>query len=309
MSDGEKLVKRVFDPTLGASAAGARSRSEGLTLVCAVTVAVALGGLFGMWINARLAPAPSAGTPRPVHLLPDARASAQPAPPASPAPAAARPSPCDGCETSSAGVATPARVPADRSDEADEGRPATGAVAPTGVARAAEPAAAPAPTRTDEVANASAEPHGATAPEAVATPTPDPSRPVAWEVSPLPKPGGSAAARANVERGAAQVGERPAAGAAPQPPPGPCVPYASASSLGVRVGGAAPLILGGPGVGVRVNVSTPDRSELAVIYEGPAGGDKGWLRYSVRSIGRRPGRYTVRYSTPCGSQTIPVTVK
>jgi hypothetical protein len=85
------------------------------------------------------------------------------------------------------------------------------------------------------------------------------------------------------------------------------VPYASANSLRVQLGGAAPLILGGPGVGVRINVTTPDWSQLAVIYEGPAG-HNGWIRYSVRSIGGRPGLYTVRFSTPCGSQIIPVTV-
>ncbi|MET0647728.1 MAG: hypothetical protein ABW208_14020 [Pyrinomonadaceae bacterium] len=299
------MSKRVFDPAVDAPAAGARRRSEGVTLACAVLVAVTLGGVFGVWINVRMTPTPSAGAPRPSLLLPDARASAPPAPPAT----TVLPSPCDGCETSPVGEATPARAPADKSGEADEVRPGTDSLAPAGAAHAAVPdAAAAVPTRTDEIANAIAEPHGATASEVVAAPTPDPSRPVAWEVSPLPKAGGRAAARVNVERGAAQVGERPAAGGA-QPPPGPCVPYASASSLGVRVGGAAPLILGGPGVGVRINVSTPDRSELAVIYEGPASGDKGWLRYSVRSVGRRPGLYTVRFSTPCGSQTIPVTVK
>jgi hypothetical protein len=281
----------------------ARRRSEGIKLACAVAVALVLGVAFGIWLNARLAPASSARAPRPARLLPDARASAPPAP-------EAQPSPCDGCETSSTIEATvvetnPAPVPADKAAEA---APTTDSVATTDVAQAAAaPAADPAPSPTEEVAAASAEPHDVPASEAVAETTPDPSRPVAWQVGPVLKAGSRAAARVNVEQGAAQPGERTADGGA-QAQPEPCVPYASANSLSLRVGGAAPLILGGPGVGVRINVSTPDRSDLEVIYEGPAGGDKGWLRYSVRSIGGRPGRYRVRVSTPCGSQTISVTI-
>ena len=280
--------------------AGARRRSEGITLACAVAVALALGIAFGIWFNARLTPASSARAPRPSRPLPGV--SAPPAP-------EARPSPCDGCETSSTIEATvvetiPARSP---DDKADEAAPTTDSVATTDVARAAVPAADPTPSPTEEVAAGSAEPHDVPASEAAAATTPDPSRPVAWEVGSVPKAGSRAAARGNVERGAAQPGERAVDGGA-QAQPGPCVPYASANSLSIRVGGAAPLILGGPGVEVRINVSTPDWSELAVIYEGPAGRN-GWLRYSVRSLGRRPGLYTVRVSSPCGSQAIPVTVR
>jgi hypothetical protein len=271
--------------------------SEGVTLAFAVVIAVGLGVAVGIWINARLTPTSSAGAPRLARVLPAALTSATPAP-------AALPSPCDGCENSSEGEATPAREPADRSEkagaEAESGEPA-------GVARAASPDARAEPSRPGEVTDGVAEPNGATNSEAVAAPTPEPSRPVAWEVSPLPKPGRRVVARANVERGAAQSGER--AGRAAQARPGPCALYVSANSLSVRVGGAAPLILGGPGAGVRINVSTPDWSALAVIYEGPAAGHNGWLRYSVRSVSRRPGLYTVRVSSPCGSQTIPVTVK
>src|SRR5215207_2602061 len=179
-----------------------RRRSEGLTLACAATVAVALGVAFGIWVNARLAPTSSAGAPRPARLLPDARASA---PPAAPAPAA-RPSPCDGCETSSVAEATPPRGPADKAGGAGSGIESG---APDGEARQAAPDAGAGPRRADEVATGSAEPHGATGSEAVAAASPDPSRPVAWEVGPLPKPGARAVARASVERGAAQVGEKP----------------------------------------------------------------------------------------------------
>lgn len=258
-----------------------RRRSEGVTLACAVSAAVALGVAFGLWVNARLAPIPPpAAAATTARLLPSARPSAPPAP-------AARPSTCDGCETSPKVEPTPAHAHADKADEA-------------GPPKASEATAvsAAAPRRAVEVAAAGAEPRGVAESEPVAAPGPDPSRPVAWKVGSAPK----AVARVKAEQGAAE-------GEGAQAQPVPCALYASANSLRLPVGDAAPLILGGPGAGVRINVSTPDSSELAVIYEGPADGDNGWLRYSVRSLGRRPGLYTVRYSTPCGSQTIPVTVK
>lgn len=276
---------------------GTRRRSEGVTLAVAVACAVTLGVVVGIWINARLTAASSAGAPRAARVLPDAHAAASPAP-------AVQPSPCDGCETSSVVEATPERVPADKEDEERRGAEP---LAPAGGARAAAPDAPAEPSRPDEVSDAGAEARGATDSGAVAASSPEPSRPVAWEVGALPKQGARAPARANAERGAAQSGER-AAGRGAQARPGPCALYVSANSLSVRVGGAAPLILGGPGVGVRINVSTPDWSSLAVIYEGPAG-HNGWLRYSVRSVSRKPGLYTVRVSSPCGSQAIPVTVK
>lgn len=275
----------------------ARRRSEGVTLAVAVAVAVGLGVAVGIWINARLTPAPTGGPSRAARLLPDAHAPEPLAP-------AAQPSPCDGCETSSVDEATPARGPADKADEAE---PGAASVAPTSVARAVAPDAPAEPRRADEVATGNAKARNATDSAAVAAVSPDHERPVAWQVGPLSKAGVRAVRRANVERGAAQSGER-AAGRGAQAQSVPCTLYTSANSLSLRVGGAAPLILGGPGMGVRINVSTPDWSALAVIYEGPAG-QNGWLRYSVRSVSHRPGLYTVRVSSPCGSQTISVTVK
>jgi hypothetical protein len=290
MRDGAEPFKKTPGPAV------TRRHSEGVTLAFAVVLAVGLGVAVGIWINARLTPASSAGAPRPSRVLPAAPASANPAP-------ASQPSPCDGCETSSSGEAAPARVPADKEDEERRGAES---LTPTGVARAAADTRAE-PPRPDEVNNRDAEAPNTTASESVAAPSPEPSRPAAWEVSPRPKRGARAVASAHVERGAAQSGEGVGRGA--QTRPGPCTLYVSANSLSVRVGGAAPLVLGGPGAGGRINLSTPDWSALAVIYEGPTAGHNGWLRYSVRSINRRPGLYTVHVSSPCGSQNIPVTVK
>lgn len=283
--------------------AGERRRSEGVTLTLAVLVAVGLGVAVGIWINARLTPNSSAGALPSSRALPEALVSNTHAP-------AAQPSPCDGCanppasEETAAGEESPARVPANKSEKA-ETEADTGA--PVLVERAAAPSAPVEPSHPAAVADGGVEADGATDSGAVASASPDPSRPMAWEVGARPRPGARAAARANVERGTAQSGESEA-GSGAQSRPVPCSLYTSANSLSVRVGGATPLILGGPGVGVRINVTTPDWSTLAVIFEGPAGSN-GWLRYSVRSISRRPGLYTVHVSSPCGSQTIPVTIK
>lgn len=87
----------------------------------------------------------------------------------------------------------------------------------------------------------------------------------------------------------------------------PCALYASASSLTIRNGGAAPYVVGGPGEAARVTVTTPDWADIAVFSEGRARGN-GWLRYTVRSVSKKAGVYTVRLTTPCGSQNIPMTV-
>ena len=97
-----------------------------------------------------------------------------------------------------------------------------------------------------------------------------------------------------------ETAARPTGGAAP------CALYASASALNLRSGAAATLVVGGPG-GQGVTVSTPDWSDIVVFPEGSAG-RKGWLKYSVRSVSKRPGAYTVRFKTRCGSQAVRVTV-
>ncbi len=87
----------------------------------------------------------------------------------------------------------------------------------------------------------------------------------------------------------------------------PCALYTSADSLNIRGGGAATLVVGGPGEAGRVTVTTPDWSNIAVLSEGRTGGN-GWFRYSVRSVGKKSGVYSVRFTTPCGSRNIRVTV-
>jgi hypothetical protein len=125
--------------------------------------------------------------------------------------------------------------------------------------------------------------------------------PAVREASPRPKADARAAATQEPERSTAATGKVRRAS--------PCALYASASSLNMRGGGAASLVVGGPGRGGTGTVSTPNWADIAVLYEGPAAGRNGWVRYTVKSVSRRPGLYTVRFATSCGSQTIPVTVR
>lgn len=98
------------------------------------------------------------------------------------------------------------------------------------------------------------------------------------------------------------------AATSPKAAASPCPLYASAGGLTVREGGAASLVLGGPGQQGRVTVTTPDWADIAVFSEGPAGAGRGWVKYSVRSVGRRAGLFSLRVNSLCGSMNIPVRV-
>jgi hypothetical protein len=231
--------------------ADTRTRSEGATLVFAVTVAVALGVACGIWINSLMATASPAAR--------DARPRPEPTPAAEPAPPKREDPPAPSGEAEAAeGPAETADAEALKTDPGvgkDEGR---------------------ASKRDDGAASHAARGASRLSPE-----------------------GARRAVTPDVERGATP--ERA------QVRSSPCALYASAGALTVRAGGAAPLVLGGPGESARVNLTTPDWSNIAVLYEGRAG--NGWLRYTVRSVSGRPGAYTLRFATPCGSKTIPVTVR
>ncbi|MBV8859855.1 MAG: hypothetical protein JOZ02_23190 [Acidobacteria bacterium] len=155
-----------------------------------------------------------------------------------------------------------------------------------------------APHESDETAEVGAEP----------TATVVESRTLKPAATPAPTPAGREAKTVARTAVAPEVlkGAEPLRG---QARPAPCALYASASTLTIRGGGAAFLVLGGPGESGAVNVSTPSWADIAVFREGPAAGGNGWVRYTVKSVSKRPGLYTVHFSTHCGSQTVTVTVK
>jgi len=259
------------------------ARRETLRLVCAASFAVALGVGCGLWLNARLASAAAAAASAhanaaaPARLLPDVRAAASsaPAPPAESVP------------TEGAVPTQGAALPAGEGDGAP--RASDEAAPPLDTKR---PAAAPARTDTSRTRGEGRAlkrvggAHAATGAGESVMPEKTPSR--------------DAGARGVAAESAAVRARRA---------PSPCVLYASAGALTLRTGGAAALILGGPGEHGRISVSTPDWADIAVFSEGPAGGGRGWMRYTVRSVSGRAGVYAVHFKTPCGSQTVPVTVR
>ena len=192
---------------------------------------------------------------------------------------------------SSAGRAAPARVPSGASADAPPPAVEPGTLqgsietADAGAAAGTEPALTEKGPLVTEVEGR--------APKPAATP-------VAREASPRPK--------VEVRLGTTWEVERRASPEREQGRAKPCALYASASALNIRGGGAAPLVLGGPGEAGPVNVSTPSWADIAVFREGGAAGGRGWVRYLVKSVSKRPGLYAVHFNTPCGSQTVRVTV-
>ncbi|HST51699.1 MAG TPA: hypothetical protein VLJ61_06775, partial [Pyrinomonadaceae bacterium] len=88
---------------------------------------------------------------------------------------------------------------------------------------------------------------------------------------------------------------------------GPCRLSTSAGALTIRRGGGASVTLSLGGAGGEVTASTPDWSNIVVLSESVPFRNEA-QRYSVRSVSGRPGVYSVRFRSPCGSRTIPVTV-
>lgn len=233
-----------------------REPSEAATLVCAVSLAVALGAACGVWINARLASAASAAfttRPAPSHLMSVAPAgrTAPTAPPVAEAASA---------NSEGTDLAADVDTAAHNSDEVAEARG----------------------TRPQEPGS-----------RVRGRPGGSPLTSAAGETGRSGKPSVGGGAEVKPKAGQGRVT--------------PCAPYASAGSLIIRDGGGAGLVVGGPGERASVSVTTPDWADIAVFSEGPAGRN-GWVKYSVKSVSKRPGVYAVRLTTPCGSQNIPVTV-
>jgi hypothetical protein len=247
----------------------ARPQPETTTLVFAVTVAVTLGVACGVWINTRLTAAASETLHAQSRLMSPAKAE-----PTAPAPSGDAPAGSDDSHQQAVNDDSHQTAAADggETSPADSNAPSE--------SQTQSASAAVADMRKDRT-------------------TPAVAAPVTREADPSEK---SPAARDRAREVDAEPRARTRAGGA-----APCAPYASVGSLTLRGGGAASLVVGGPGEAGRVTVTTPDWADIAVFAEGRAGGN-GWVRYSVRSVSRRPGVYTLHFKTPCGSQSIPVMV-
>jgi hypothetical protein len=251
----------------------ARPQAETTTLLFAVAVAVTLGVACGVWVNTKLTAAASETLASEALRAPARLTRAAPGGQTAPAP--------DGDTKAVSGDSHQQAV----SDDSHQ------TVSGNGEETSADYRDAPSQTQTRSLPPASDDGRkGRPAPAGLA--------PVAREANPSEK---SPAARDRArEVDAVPRGRSRAGGAAP------CAPYASAGSLKVRGGGAATVVVGGPGEAGGVTVTTPDWADIAVFSEGRGG--NGWVRYSVRSVSRRQGVYTLHIKTPCGSQRIPVTV-
>jgi hypothetical protein len=242
--------------------------SETARLLCAFSVAVALGGACGLWISVRIASATDAFAPSRPQLISDA--------------------PTD--RRSVTGSQTLERSPAEHQDTSS----------------------APDHAVTSNESGEEAAAEMSKSNPAGATDESRPGRRGAGGVADTPAPAEDEATKLDKTAealGGVSVVKQGAQAARTQGGATPCAVYASQDALTLRAGGAAVLVLGGLGQQGRVTVTTPDWSNIAVLSEGTAGGGRGWMRYSVRSVSARAGAYALHVRTPCGSKTIPVTVR
>jgi hypothetical protein len=256
---------------VGLKAAASAAATPRLTgVVCVAFLGLALGGVFGLWLRARLAAASL--PPRPsAQAVPFALLPASP-PPTSSAASESTPE-SQGANTSPpADAAPPPPSEASLSAEVLAAQPSETA----GVGRGEERAA----VRAKDATNV-----GVTSPR----------------VNEPAREGAATAAAPATKVAAPTPRAAKAAGKV-----APCAIYASAVSLTLRTGSTAPLILGGPGP---FTVTSPNWSDIVVFSEGRAGGGKsGWTKYAVRSVSKRAGVYTLHVKSPCDSQTIRVRV-
>ena len=92
----------------------------------------------------------------------------------------------------------------------------------------------------------------------------------------------------------------------------PCTMSVSQSPLAIRSNGGSGAItvslngLRGP---ANITAGTADWSDIAVFPEQKTAKSGGSGKYSIISVGKRAGTFTVSFRSPCGSRVIPVMVK
>lgn len=254
--------------------AGRRVPAEFATLVCAILFAVALGIGSGLWINTRWAASASVSPPSSAQSTYGVRPSEQ-----TPPSHASEDHPGDADDPASSAAAA---TPSPGSDESSPaGTPRTGLVRTEGNGGVE--------VRAAEVDTSTAAGVGTSTSVARAE-----SRPA--QTSEAPGGAQSVAVKVTAGRGQGRVV--------------PCTLSTSVSSLTIRQGGAGAVTLSlvGPNGPARGNAATPDWSDIAVFSESQTAGAGGSLKYSIRSVSKRPGLYRVNFTTPCGSKSIPVTV-
>jgi len=138
--------------------------------------------------------------------------------------------------------------------------------------------------------------------------------PPADKLSSSKDPGANpSAASAEPHGGKAAIGSYVSDGRGPQQRQGvgPCRLLVSALSLSIRAGGGRDTITvssqNADGA-ARVAASTKNWPDINVFPES-RGNPGGPARYSVISVSKRAGTYSVNFESPCGKTTVPVTVQ
>ena len=153
-------------------------------------------------------------------------------------------------------------------------------------------------------------PAGAESQSPEAAPDATGERATAARAAPSPKGAGEKSAAAEPRRVEAAAGPASSAGREPERRTGEgrCVLSVSESSLSIPAGGGSGVIsvsVDGP---AGVTATTNNWPDIAVFSES-RGGVGGTVRYKVMSVSKRAGTFAVDFKSPCGTKTVPVTVK
>ncbi|MFN2599277.1 MAG: hypothetical protein ABR563_19075 [Pyrinomonadaceae bacterium] len=157
-------------------------------------------------------------------------------------------------------------------------------------------------------------------PEAAASPTPTPSPEAAGEskkaeetkVSPPPAPAAPPPAPpASPPVAAPPESQSPAASPRAPGASGECAMTLSAEELPLAVGSSASVVatLAGGADPAKITASTPDWSDIIVLREPASATEPGSAKFTVNSISKGTGTFTLRLKSPCGAKEVKVIVR
>lgn len=187
--------------------------------------------------------------------------------------------------------------------------PATAAPSTAPPATAAPANATPTVSQPGELPVASPSSTPVAAPEPAREPQPAPTPTPTPEATPMPERQTPAGTTPDAP---SPTPRRRIAGKHKVAAEGDCQISVSESGLTINQGGSAlvHLRLEGLDNASGIKAATPDWAHIVLLVEPRADSDAGnAARYTISSIGKTPGVYTVAFSSPCGAKQVAVTVK